>query len=242
MGQGMANPIYLVGICALNEGEKIRRVISKFNDHDRYDVLIIDDGSTDGSLTGEHPPAVTILRNDRPRGAGHGVRQIFQHARERGYQAVLFVSGNDKDDPNDINGLIAALEDGADLVQGSRYLPGGGHGGMPAYRRIATQWVHPGLMSLITGRRVTDSTNGFRGVRMSLLDDPRVNIRQDWLDAYELEPYVLFKALTLGYDVREVPVKKIYPPRAQGYTKMKPLSGWWSILRPLVYLGLRIKR
>ena len=134
------------------------------------------------------------------------------------------------------------MEDGYDLVQGSRYFPGGNHGNMPFYRVIATRYIHPLLFSLITGRRFTDTTNGFRAVRLSMFQDPRINLNQDWLDKYELEPYVFFKAVRLGYKVKEVPVTKIYPPKKEGYTKMKAFSGWWSILRPLIFLGLGIKK
>ena len=52
--------------------------------------------------------------------------------------------------------------------------------------------------------------------------------------SYELEPYLFFKMIRLGYKVTEVPVTKIYPPHELGYTKMKPITGWWSILRPAV--------
>ena len=113
---------------------------------------------------------------------------------------------------------------------------------MPLYRRISTQIVHPLLFSLAVRRRLTDTTNGFRALRLSVLDDPRLELRQPWLDQYELEPYLLFKMIRLGYAVREVPVTKIYPPAELGYTKMKPITGWWSILRPIVLLGLGLKR
>jgi dolichol-phosphate mannosyltransferase len=113
---------------------------------------------------------------------------------------------------------------------------------MPLYRRIATQFVHPLLFSLITGRRITDSTNGFRAFRAALLRDPRINLQQEWLDKYELEPYLFYNAIRLGYKVREVPCTKIYPPKSLGYTKMKPITGWWSILRPLIFLGLRLRK
>ena len=79
------------------------------------------------------------------------------------------------------------------------------------------------------------------GVLDRLLEDPRIALDQSWLDEYELEPYLLFKAIRLGYGFAEVPVTKIYPPRKQGQTKMKPITGWWSILRPLIYLGLGLK-
>ena len=234
---------YLVGSCAFNEGEKVRRVIQKFNDYGRYDVLIIDDGSTDGSLASiPKGIPVAVIRNGTTEGAGHCIRQIFDCALNKGYEAVLFASGNDKDDPKDIKKLIQALEQGYDFIQGSRYLKGGGHGRMPLYRKISTRFVHPLLFSLIVGRQITDSTNGFRAVRLSLLKDPRIDIHQEWLDKYELEPYMFYKAIKLGYKVTEVPVTKIYPPKGQGYTKMRSFSGWWSILRPLVYLGLGIKK
>ena len=77
---------------------------------------------------------------------------------------------------------------------------------------------------------------------MSLLKDERINIDQPWLDTYELEPYLLFKTIRLGYKFTEVFVTKIYPPKKLGYTKMKPLVGWWSILKPVFYLGLGIKK
>jgi dolichol-phosphate mannosyltransferase len=75
-----------------------------------------------------------------------------------------------------------------------------------------------------------------------VLTDPRLDLSPAWLDAYELEPYLYLRAIRLGYRTAEVPVTKIYPPKALGQTKMPPITGWWSILRPLVYVGLGLKR
>ena len=113
------------------------------------------------------------------------------------------------------------------------------------HRRLATR-LHPLLFSLSVGRRVSESTNGFRAFRRQLLSDPRIVLRQPWLDEYELEPYLYWKAIRLGYRTAEVPVTKRYPDKAaakaHGYTKMKPVTGWWSILRPIVLLSLGLKR
>ncbi len=234
---------YLLGICSYNEGDKIRRVIEKFNDFSRYDVLLIDDGSTDGSITSlSLDSRIHLMRNERPMGAGFGTRQTIDYARDHGCDAVIFVSGNDKDDANDVPALIAAVEQGYDFVQGSRYLPGGAYGNMPFYRLLATRYVHPWIFSFFSGMRITDSTNGFRAVRVSLCRDERIDLTQEWLDQYELEPYLFYKAIRLGYKVTEAPVRKIYPDHKEGYTKMRPFSGWWSILRPVFLLGLRIKK
>ena len=128
----------------------------------------------------------------------------------------------------------------ADLVQGSRWLPGGATPGIPSSRRWLTR-LYPVLFRIASGFPSTDGTNGLRAFRLALLDDPRIRLDQPWLDRYELEPYLLLKAITLGYRHREVPVTKIYPPHQLGYTKMRPFVDWWSILRPVVYLGLGLK-
>ena len=112
---------------------------------------------------------------------------------------------------------------------------------MPAYRKVATR-LHPLLFSLVARRRVTESTNGFRAVHRRVLVDPRLDLSQTWLDEYELEPYLYLRAIQMGYRTAEVAVTKVYPPRHLGQTKMKPITGWWSILRPLVYVGLGIKK
>jgi len=231
----------LAATFAFNEGEKIRRTLSRHPPDRSYDLLVVDDGSTDGSLD-DVDGGVIVLRNNQNVGIGASMKRAFEYAIDSGYDAVVIQAGNDKDDAREIPALLAPIVSGAaDFVQGSRYLNGGGFGNMPTYRILGTRLIHPLVFSLAARKRVTESTNGFRAFRTALLRDPRINWRQDWLDRYELEPYLLLKAITLGYRHCEVPVTKIYPNHALGYTKMKPFVDWWSILRPVVYLGLRIR-
>ena len=230
---------------AFNEKAKLVRVIARAREADIpgvTDFMVCDDGSTDGTAEAVEALGVRVLRQSPRSGVGAAIRRVIDFARAHKYDVVVIMAGNDKDRPQEIPRLLAPIVDqGADFVQGSRYLPGGDYGNMPLYRRVATQLVHPWLFTLVTRRRITDSTNGFRAFRVALCDDPRLNLEQAWLDAYELEPYLFFKAVTLGYRVVEVPVTKIYPPHELGYTKMAPIVGWWSILRPLVLLGLRLR-
>lgn len=238
-----ATPRILVAAFAYNEGEKIRRTIARHPPDRSYDLLVMDDGSTDGSLQGTAVEGVLVLRNETNRGIGAAMKRVFQYALDEGYDVLAIEAGNDKDDPRDLPRLLEPIESGdADFVQGSRFLSGGAYGNMPRHRVLATQVVHPLLFSLACGKRVTESTNGFRAFRTALLRDPRIDWRQDWLDRYELEPYLLFKAIALGYRHREVPVTKVYPDHALGYTKMRPFTDWWSILKPIAYLGLRLKK
>ena len=97
-------------------------------------------------------------------------------------------------------------------------------------------------MSLATGKSVTEGTNGFRAFKSSLLRDPRINWQQVWLDKCELEPYLLYKTLILGYRHLEVPVTKIYPRQVLAYDKLKAMTNWWHCLRPVFFLLLGIKR
>jgi dolichol-phosphate mannosyltransferase len=232
----------LAATFAYNEGEKIKRTLARHPAVRSYDLLVHDDGSTDGALDGIDG-RVIVLRNEINRGIGASMKRVFQYALDHGYDVLVIHAGNDKDDPLEIPRLLGPIETGAaDFVQGSRYLGGGGFGNMPSYRVVGTRIVHPLIFSAAAGKRVTESTNGFRAFRTAILRDPRIDWRQDWLDRYELEPYVMLKAIRLGYRHAEVAVTKIYPPHNLGYTKMRPFIDWWSIMRPVVYLGLGLKK
>jgi len=233
----LASPI------AFNEESKIGAVVSRFNRADVTDVLVVDDGSTDRTPDAAREAGAEVLSLDKRGGVGNAIRRAIHYARENAYDILVIVAGNDKDRPQEIPRLTKPIiDDGYDFVQGSRYLPGGEFGNMPFYRQLATRYMHPLLFSLAAGRRVTDSTNGFRAFRPEIIDYPGIDIGQRWLDTYELEVYLYYKVIKLGLRAREVPVTKIYPEHALGYTKMRPFTGWWKMLRPIFYLGLGIKK
>src|SRR3989338_8470 len=239
----------LVSPVAYNENVKLKSVIERFIKSvvfKKVDYLIVDDGSTDGTtgmLQTFSSQGVKTIKHPSRQGVGSAIRTAIRYAMAQEYDVLVIMAGNDKDNPDQIPLLLEPiLKDGYDLVQCSRYVGQGKAGGdMPLYRKIATR-LHPFLFSVMTGKRITDSTNGFRAIKLSIFKDARINLNQDWLNKYELEPYILFKAMTLGYQFKEVPVTKIYPPKKLGYTKMKPIVGWWGILRPIFLLGFRIKK
>ena len=239
----------LVCPIAFNENVKLESAINRYLKSPARpvsDYMILDDCSTDGTteMIGRYAAqGVMTLRHQKRSGVGAAIRTAIKHARAKGYETLVIMAGNDKDNPDEIPRLLEPIQkEGFAFIQGSRYLKEGGIGGdMPMYRKFATK-LHPMLMSLFTGRALTDTTNGFRAFQLSIFDDINMNIDQDWLDHYELEPYILFKTVKLGQKFKEVPVTKIYPPRKLGYTKMKPIVGWWSILKPVFYLGLGIKK
>lgn len=207
------------------------------------EMVVVDDGSTDDSAEVARRFGATVLQLDWTQGVGAALRKGLNYARERGAEVAVIMAGNNKDEPHEIPRLTGPILSGdADLVIGSRYLPGGAAGGpMPLYRRLATR-LHPLLMSAATGKRLTESTNGFRAIRLSMLNHPGFRLGQKWLDGYGLEIYLLYKAIRLGFRHVEVPCTKVYPEKRFGQTKMPAITGWWEMLRPVWLLGLGLKR
>ena len=117
-------------------------------------------------------------------------------------------------------------------------MPGGHVVGRTGGRAWGTR-VYSLLFSLLVLHRVTDATNGFRIFRSSLLDDPKVDINQAWLDTYELEPYLLYRTIRGGYRFAEYPVTVRY--HREGYTKMRGPRDWWRLVRPAILLRLGVR-
>lgn len=239
----------LVCPVAFNENVKIKNVIERFLKspvRGSVDYLVVDDCSTDDTtdiILSYAGQGVRTLKHERRSGVGSAIRSAIRYAQKNNYDVLVIMAGNDKDNPDEIPQVIDPIvKGGYDFVQGSRYYGRKGTGGdMPFYRKVATK-LYPVLFSVCVGRKLTDTSNGFRAFRLSLFKDERIDIDQDWLNQYELEPYLLYKTITLGYKFTESFVTKIYPPKKLGYTKMKPITGWWSIFRPLVFLRLGIKK
>ena len=228
---------------AFNEETKIGRVVERTDFRVVDTLVVIDDGSTDATAAVAEAKGAEVIRTGDRSGVGAALRQGIAYAREHDYDVAVIMAGNNKDEPAEIPRLLDPIcENGFDFVMGSRYCAGGRHGGdMPLYRQIATR-IHPWLVSRFTGTRLTESTNGFRAFKLSIFSDPRINLEQRWLDTYGLEVYFLWKVLTLGYRFTEVPCTKVYPSKSLGYTKMRPIVDWWMILRPIVLLGLGLRR
>lgn len=209
-------------------------------------VIVVDDASSDRSASLAKEAGFSVISHAERCGVGAAIRTGMTVALQQGADVVVVIAGNGKDDPREIERLLAPIADGrADFVQGSRYLSQKPRlGDFPLYRLVATR-LHPLLFTAVSGRRVSESTNGFRAVHRRVLTDARMHLQQPWLNRYELEPYLYLRAIKLGYRTEEVAVSKVHPPTQVGsakitQTKMRPVIDWWSILRPLLFARLGI--
>jgi dolichol-phosphate mannosyltransferase len=163
-------PLVAVVIPALNEAGKIGRVLDRFPRDDRFEAIVVDDGSEDG--TGDEARAhgaAVVLRHEVRGGVGAAIRDGWLCAMERGRPYVALLSGDDQHEPSELVAAFEALQvEDVDYVQGSRWRAGGRVVGAAGGRGLGTR-LYSVAFSLLTGRRVTDATNGFRVFKSSIL-------------------------------------------------------------------------
>jgi dolichol-phosphate mannosyltransferase len=203
-------------------------------------TFVVDDGSTDDGPDLAERAGARVIRLGRNCGIGSAIRAGLDAAKQSGCEVAVVMAANGKDRPEEIPHLLAKLAEGYDYVQGSRFMAGGVSVNLPPIRGALIHGFTL-MFRILTGFPGTDVTNGFRAYRLKILDDGRVRVHQQWLDRYELEYYIHWKAITLGYRVAEVPVSKTYPDRTRGYSKIRPIVDWWHMVRPAVLLALHLR-
>jgi glycosyltransferase involved in cell wall biosynthesis len=230
---------YAVAVFVINEGERVRTQLAGMAKlADQIDIIVADGGSTDGSLALESLAEFRLRALLTKRGPGKlsaQMRMAMAFAIDEGYEGLVVIDGNGKDDYNAIPEFIRALNAGYDHVQGSRYIPGGKGINTPLSRMLGVRLLHAPLISLASGIHYTDTTNGFRAYSRRFLQDSRVQPLRDIFVAYELHYYLAIRAGQLGFRTIEIPVKRSYPRTGKTPTKISPFKGniivLWTLLR-----------
>ncbi|TLP74715.1 glycosyltransferase family 2 protein [Pseudomonas nitroreducens] len=227
-----------VVIPVINEGERILNLLSRMHAlqiSNVADIIIVDGGSSDGSLELENLNRLDVRGLVVKTGAGKLSAQLrcaYAFVLDQGYENIVTIDGNDKDDPAAIPHFIEALEKGADFVQASRFVIGGVAVNTPKSRDFAIRFIHAPMLSLFSGFKWTDTTQGFRAYSRKMLMDASVAPFREVFMTYELLAYLSYRAPRLGYKCIELPTVRRYP-EGEIPTKISSFKGNLSVLKIL---------
>jgi dolichol-phosphate mannosyltransferase len=201
------------------------------------EVLVVDDNSPDGTAAlaeavGRRTGRVEVLRRPRKGGLGAAYRAGFARAIERGHDVVVEMDADLSHDPAALPSLLAAIDAGADLVIGSRYIPGGA---MPNWRlhRRALSKAGNAYAAKALGLHVTDATSGFRAFRSDVL--AAVDYASTTATGYAFQIELAARVANAGGTIAEVPI--VFADRVVGRSKMSlritiealVRVTWWGI-------------
>jgi glycosyltransferase involved in cell wall biosynthesis len=227
----------LAMVPALNEEGSVASVIAELHrDAPDFDVLVIDDGSTDSTAERAREAGAAVLSHPFNLGIGGAVQSGYRYAFLNGYDMAIQVDGDGQHDPAQIAKLEKALsESDADLVWGSRFLEDAGYR-VPRLRR-AGRAIFARIISMITRERVTDPTSGFRianlrGIELFARDYPH--------DYPEVEAILMAHSHDL--EISEVPVTM--RQRETGRSSINMLNAGYYMVRVMlaIFVGLFRRR
>jgi len=214
-------PSVLVVVPTYNEADNIEPVLRRLRAAlPLADVLVIDDGSPDGTGARAHELAgelgrIEVLERAGPSGLGTAYREGFRIAIDRGYDVVCEMDADLSHEPESMAALVAAVAGGADLAIGSRYVPGGRVVNWPVRRQVLSR--AGGLYArVLLGLPVHDVTSGFRAYRTTLLR--RVSLADVRTSGYGFQIELTYRTAAAGGRITEVPIT--FRERVAGASKM----------------------
>jgi len=232
----------LVVLPTYQEAENIVTVLRRVRGADSAaHVLVVDDASPDGTAdlaaaVGEEIGGVDVLRRPGKAGLGSAYRAGFAWGLERGFDAFVEMDSDLSHDPDSLPDLVAPLRDGADVVIGSRYVPGGSIPRWGLHRRALSRGGNV-YAAWLLGLDVTDLTAGYRAYSANILR--RIDLGAVRADGYGFQIEMTYRASLADGVVTEVPIR--FVDRVEGRSKMSrriiveafALVTWWGFLRVL---------
>jgi glycosyltransferase involved in cell wall biosynthesis len=229
----------LVVLPTYNESATVAEVLRRIraSASDTVDVLVVDDGSPDGTAEIAEAVAgeiggVEVLRRPAKSGLGSAYREGFKIGLGRGYEALVEMDADLSHDPAVLGDLLAELDSGADLVIGTRYMPGGRIPDWPWHRRAISRAGNLYARWML-GLSARDATSGYRAYHRRALE--RINLTAVRADGYGFQVEMAYKVERAGGVLAEVPIE--FHDRTLGRSKMSSrivaealaLVTWWGI-------------
>lgn len=213
----------LVIIPTYNECENIKPIIKAvFNQPTRFEILIIDDGSPDGTaslvkgMQEEYPERLHLLEREGKLGLGTAYIAGFKWALEHDYEYICEMDADFSHDPCDLNKLYqACIKEGAHLAIGSRYKSGVNVVNWPMGRVLMSYFASV-YVRFITGMKIMDTTAGFKCFHRQVLET--IKLDRISLKGYGFQIEMKFSTWKYGFKIVEIPI--IFTDRQQGTSKM----------------------
>jgi dolichol-phosphate mannosyltransferase len=181
-------------------------------------IIVVNDGSVDGTaaelaaLQATDGERLHVITHPVNRGFAHALRTGIAAARDQNCEAAVFMDSDLSHRPEDMPRLVAALESGGDVAIGSRFVPGGGMVGVPAWRAAISR-AGNAVGRAVLGMRVRDLTTGYRAARRRVLD--AITLTED---GFTIQLEAVVKAHAAGFRIIEVPI--ILSTRRHGTSHM----------------------
>jgi glycosyltransferase involved in cell wall biosynthesis len=228
-GADVTSSRLLVIVPALNEAACIAEVVHSIKASLPADVLVVDDGSGDGTASKARTAGAIVVQHPYNLGVGAAIRTAMRFADERGYDVVVQVDGDGQHDPNDAKRLLEAIDEGCDLVVGSRF--GAGYH-LSVVRRLTMRFLSM-VVSRRATERITDTTSGYRAFSRRAIRHFAKHYPTDYLsDTVES----LLLAADAGLKIREVAVSM--SQRTSGQASARILKSGYYMLRLLLIIML----
>jgi dolichol-phosphate mannosyltransferase len=239
----------LVIIPTYNELENLPLIVGRLHRvQPTVDVLVVDDSSPDG--TGRKAdelaaadPRINVMHRAVKNGLGGAYVAGFKWALERDYRVIVEMDADGSHAPEQLERLLAQIDDGADLVLGSRYVSGGKTVNWPLSRQLISRGGNV-YSQIMLGTRIRDITGGYKAFRRETLEGLGIDAVESYGYCFQID--LTWRAVQAGFTVREVPIT--FTERVIGESKMSgsivkeaatkvPKWGWQARKRKLQ--GLR---
>jgi dolichol-phosphate mannosyltransferase len=241
-----------VVIPTYQEADNIGRLLATIRRHcPDLEVIICDDNSPDGTgklaeAAAEELGGIEVLHRPGKMGLGAAYRHGFSHALDRGFEVVAQMDADFSHDPEVLPRLLAAVEQGADVAVGSRYVPGGSVPNWTWSRRKLSQWGNAYARTLLD-LSLRDATTAFRVYRAEVLE--RIDIDGTTANGYLFQIETAFRLSNHDLDIVELPIT--FVDRVEGESKMAVVQTmvetelrvtWWAIALRAPRLTARVRK